>query len=316
MSDLLTQAVRGNRRDVFSRYGERPSYGVKERFVRYTLRTFSYFTVFVTLAIVFILVIDASEFFSQASFLEFITGREWLPFGEPKKLGVLPLLTGTVMIAVGSSLVSIPIGLGIAIFLTQYTSRRFQRFMGPVLEVLGGIPTVVYGFFALTTLTPLLKHLFTSIDTFNALSAAIVVGLATLPMVASLSADALQVVPSSIRNAGYALGMSKFHVVTRIMVPAAFSGIVASFLLAFARAVGETMAVSIAAGSTPSMSFDYLKSIQTMTAFIVQISMGDTAAGSIEYYTIYAIGISLFVLTFAFNFAATAIIRRFREVYQ
>jgi phosphate transport system permease protein len=149
MSDLLTQAVRGNRRDVFSRYGERPSYGVKERFVRYTLRTFSYFTVFVTLAIVFILVIDASEFFSRASFLEFITGREWLPFGEPKKLGVLPLLTGTVMIAVGSSLVSIPIGLGIAIFLTQYTSRRFQRFMGPVLEVLGGIPTVVYGFFAL-----------------------------------------------------------------------------------------------------------------------------------------------------------------------
>lgn len=316
MSDLLTQAIRTNRKDVFARYGQRPSYSVTERAIRYSLRTFAYFTVFVTIAIIIILLVDASEFFARVSFVRFFTETEWLPFGEPKKLGVLPLISGTIMIAFGASLVAIPLGLGSAVFLTQYTSKRFQRIMGPILEILGGIPTVVYGFFALTTLTPFLRVVFPSIEVFNALSAAIVVGIAILPMVASLSADALQVVPKAISNAGYALGMSKFHVVTRIMVPAAFSGIVASFLLAFARAVGETMAVTIAAGSTPSLAWDYLKSVQTMTAFIVQISMGDTAAGSIEYYTIYAIGITLFLLTFAFNFAATAIIRRFRDVYQ
>lgn len=316
MSDLLTKAVRGNRKDVFARYGERPSYSLTERGIRYTLRAFAYLTVFITVAIIAVLTVDAFQFFSRVSVLKFFGGTEWQPFGEPKKLGILPLISGTLMIAFGSALVSIPLGLGTAVFLTQFTSKRIQRLVMPVIEVLGGIPTVVYGYFALTTLTPFLQKFFPSIQIFNAMSASIVVGIAILPMVASLSADALSVVPASIRNAGYALGMSRFHVVIRIMIPAAMSGIVASFLLAFARAVGETMAVTIAAGSTPSLNWDYLAGIQTMTAFIVQISMGDTPAGSIEYYTIYAIGLTLFLMTFLFNFAATAIIRRFRDVYQ
>jgi phosphate transport system permease protein len=316
MSDLLTKAVRGDRKEVFARYGERPSYSLAERTIRYTLRTFAYLTVFITIAIIAVLAVDALQFFSRVSVLKFFGGTEWQPFGEPKKLGILPLVSGTLMIAFGSALVSIPLGLGTAVFLTQFTSKRVQRLVMPVIEVLGGIPTVVYGYFALTTLTPFLQKVFPSIQIFNALSASIVVGIAILPMVASLSADALTVVPASIRNAGYALGMSRFHVVIRIMIPAAMSGIIASFLLAFARAVGETMAVTIAAGSTPSLNWDYLAGIQTMTAFIVQISMGDTPAGSIEYYTIYAIGLTLFLMTFLFNFAATAIIRRFRDVYQ
>lgn len=316
MSDLLTKAVRGSRKEVFSRYGERPSYSLRERSVRYTLRIFAYLTVGVTFAIIGVLSVDALQFFSRVSFISFFTGTEWQPFGEPKKLGVLPLISGTLMIALGSALVSIPLGLGSAVFLTQFTSKRVQRIVMPLIEVLGGIPTVVYGYFALMTLTPALQKVFPSMEIFNALSASIVVGIAILPMVASLSADALTVVPVSIRNAGYAVGMSRFHVVLRIMIPAAFSGIVASFLLAFARAVGETMAVTIAAGSTPGLHWNYLESIQTMTAFIVQISMGDTPAGSIEYYTIYAIGLTLFLMTFLFNFAATAIIRRFRDVYQ
>jgi len=315
MSDLLTRAIRNERKTVFSRYGQRPSYSKTERFVRYSLRTSAYFTVGVTIAILAILLVDAFHFFGEVGIWRFVSESEWNPFGEPKHFGVWPLVSGTMMIAFGSSLVSIPLGLGSAIFLTQYTNRHIQAIVGPILEILGGIPTVVYGFFALVTLTPVLQKIIPNIEIFNATSASIVVGVAILPMVASLSADALNVVPGSIRNAGYALGMSRFHVITRIMIPAAFSGIVASFLLAFARAVGETMAVTIAAGATPRLGWDYMKSVQTMTAFIVQVALGDAPANSIEYYTIYAVGLALFVLTFLFNFAASFIIKRFREVY-
>ncbi len=316
MSDLLTQAVRNDRKSVFSRYGQRPSYSFFERFIRYSLRTAAYLTVAVTISIVMILLVDATHFFGDVSIAQFLTETEWNPFGEPKHFGIWPLVSGTMMIAVGSSIVAIPLGLGTAIYLTQFTNRKVQAFFGPVLEILGGVPTVVYGFFALVTLTPQLQKIFPDLQIFNALAASIVVGISILPMVASLSADALTVVPVSISNAGYALGMSRFHVVTRIMVPAAFSGIVASFLLAFARAVGETMAVTIAAGATPHLGWNYFKSLQTMTAFIVQIALGDAPAHSIEYYTIYAVGLTLFLLTFAFNVAASYIIKRFRDVYQ
>ncbi|MCB1170820.1 MAG: ABC transporter permease subunit, partial [Leptospiraceae bacterium] len=201
---------------------------------------------------------------------------------------------------------------------TQYAPALVREVATPVVEILGGIPTVVYGYFALVTVTPILKALFgqDTVEVFNALSASIVVGISILPMVSSLSADSLRVVPISIKNAGYALGMSKFHVITKIAIPAAFSGIIASFILAFARAVGETMAVTLAAGATPTTAWDFFHGIQTMTAFIVQISLGDASAGSIEYFTRYALGLTLFILTFGFNFIATRIVRRFREVYQ
>ncbi len=315
--NLLTRAVSsGDRRSVFARFGDRPSYSFKERFIRYSLRTLAYLTMAVTGAIIFVLVYDALNFFTQANILEFFIGTRWEPFGEPKKLGILPLLSGTLMIAFGSAFVALPLGFGTAVFLTQYAPPRVRAIVGPTVEILGGIPTVVYGYFALTAVTPFLKNFFPGIEVFNAMSASIVVGIGILPMVSSLSADALRAVPSSIKHAGYALGMRKIHVVTRVIVPAATSGIVASFMLAIARAIGETMAVTLAAGATPSVDWNYLESIQTMTAFIVQISLGDTPAGTIEYYTIYAIGLSLFVLTFAFNFAAARFVRKFREVYK
>jgi len=316
-TNLLTRAVTlGDRRAVFSRYGDRPSYSWKERTIRYILRSFAYLTVGITFLIVYVLIFDTVRFFSLAGIVEFFTGTRWEAFGEPKRLGILPLLSGTLMIAIGSSLVCIPLGFGTAVFLTQYASRTLQGILMPIIEILGGIPTVVYGFFALTSVTPLLAKIFPTIEVFNALSASIVVGIATLPMVSSLSAEALRAVPQSIRQAGYAVGLSKFHVVVKITIPGAISGIVASFMLAFARAVGETMAVSLAAGSTPNLDWNYLKAIQTMTAFIVQISLGDTPAGSIEYYTIYAIGFTLLVLTFIFNYLAYRFVRRFREVYK
>ena len=306
----------GGRKAVFARYGQRPSYGIGERSMRYMLRSLAYLTVGITFAILIILFVDAMQFFRQVSVIDFITGTHWEPFGAPKKLGVLRLLLGTLMVAIGSSVVAIPLGLGTAVYLTQYASPQIRNTVTPVVEVLGGIPTVVYGYFALTTVTPFLRNIFPTIEVFNALAASIVVGIAILPMISSLSVDALSAVPVSIRNAGYALGMRKFHVVTKIIIPAATSGIIASFILAFARAIGETMAVVLAAGSTPNMELDYLQGIQTMTAFIVQISLGDTPAGTIEYYTIYAIGLSLFLITFAFNILATRIVLRFREVYQ
>ncbi len=305
-----------DRRAIFTRYGKKPSYGPGERSIRYLLRSLAYLTILITAAIIVVLVVDAGEFFAKIGFGEFLLGLRWEPFGQPKRLGVSPLLAGTMMIATGAMIVAVPLGLGTAVYLTQYASNRTANTIGPIVEILGGVPTVVYGYFALTTVTPFLGNFFPSIQVFNALSASIVVGIGTLPMISSLSAEALRLVPPAIRNAGYALGMRKFHVVTRIMVPAAFSGIVASVLLAFARAVGETMAVTLAAGATPNLHFNYLEGIQTITAFIVQVSLGDTPAGSIEYYTIYALGLTLFLLTFLFNFIASRIVKKFREAYE
>ncbi len=313
---ILTQAIREDRKKIFSRFGNRPSSSTSEIIIRNFFRINAYLTMAVTIGIIGVLLVDGMEFFRRVSAWDFFTGTVWSPFGEPKQLGVLPLISGTLMIAFGSSLVSIPLGMGSAIFLTLYAPKWFREIATPIVEILGGIPTVVYGYFALDVITPALQKIWPEMGLFNALSASIVVGIGTLPMVSSLSAEAIRVVPKSIRNAGYALGMTKFHVVTRIVVPAALSGIVASFILAFSRAVGETMAVTLAAGSSPNMNWNYLESIQTMTAFIVQISLGDTPAGSIEYYTIYAIGLTLFVMTFSFNILALQIVRRFREVYR
>ena len=293
----------------------RPSFSFKEQAVRKFLRAVSFLGVGTSLAILLILFSESLEFFKLQSPWSFLTGTRWEPFGEPKHLGVLPLLIGTLQVALGSFLIAVPIGLAAAVYLTQYAQKGILDVMNPIIEILGGIPTVVYGYFALTTITPLLRVFLPSIEVFNALSASIVVGIAVLPLVSSLSIDAFQSIPSAIYNAAYAVGMRRFHVVTRVIMPAAASGVAASFILAFSRAIGETMAVTLAAGASPNMHLDYLKSIQTMTAFIVQISLGDTPAYSIEYYTIYAIGLTLFVLSFSFNYAAALLVRHFRNVY-
>jgi len=273
-------------------------------------------SVLTTIGIVVVLLSQSLGFFAEVSPIEFLTGTRWSPDLRPRSFGILPLVNGTLLIALGSSLIAIPVGLSIAIYLSEYATVRVRKIIKPVLEVLAGIPTVVYGYFGITFVTPLLRSVFPETGIFNAASAAIVVGIMILPMVSSLSEDALSSVPLRLRAAAYGLGATKFEVSTRVVVPAALSGITASFILAISRAIGETMAVTLAAGATPRMTLSLLESIQTMTAYIVQVSLGDTPYGSLEYKTIFAVGLVLFLITLAMNLLSQRITKRFREVYE
>jgi phosphate transport system permease protein len=273
-------------------------------------------SVVVTVAIVLVLVTEAGAFLRSVKVWEFLFGTRWTPLLEPRSFGVLPLLGGTFLIVIGSSLVGIPVGLASAVYLSEYASERVRGCVKPILEILAGIPTVVYGYFALTLVTPLIRTVLPNTNIFNAASASIVVGIMVLPMVISLCDDALRAVPTSLRQGAYAVGATHLEVSTRVVVPAALSGVMASFVLALSRAVGETMAVTIAAGATPKLTLNPFESIQTMTAYIVQVSLGDTPAGTIEYQTIFAVGMLLFVITLTANIAAHRILRRFREVYE
>ncbi|WP_230137114.1 phosphate ABC transporter permease subunit PstC, partial [Peribacillus frigoritolerans] len=247
--------------------------------------------------------------------VEFFTEAKWLPFASAPSYGIMPLIVGTLKITVIAAVVAVPVGLATAIFLSEYASEKTRRIIKPILEVLAGIPTIVYGFFALTFVTPVLRDLFPSLDMFNALSPGIVVGIMIMPMIASLSEDALVSVPKSIREGAYALGATKLETTIKVVLPAAISGIVASIVLALSRAIGETMIVSVAGGSTPNMSMDVTSSIQTMTAYIVQVSSGDAGYGTTIYYSIYAVGMTLFVFTLVMNLLAQFISRKFREEY-
>ncbi len=273
-------------------------------------------SVLVTAGIVVVLVREAMTFFRTVPVLEFLLGTRWAPLLEPRAFGVLPLVGGTMLVVVGAGLIGIPVGLASAIYLSEYAGMKTRSVVKPVLEILAGIPTVVYGYFALTFITPLLRAVVPGTNIFNAASASIVVGVMILPMVASLCDDALRAVPDSLRQGAYAVGATPFEVSTRVVVPGALSGIVASFVLALSRAVGETMAVTIAAGATPRLTGNPLESIQTMTAYIVQVSLGDTPAGTVEYQTIFAVGLLLFTITLVANLVAVRILRRFREAYE
>lgn len=261
---------------------------------------------------------ESLGFFVEVSPLEFLFGTKWAPLLEPRHFGVLPLVCGTFLIVAGSALIAIPVGLGSAIYLAEYASERTRNVIKPTLEILAGIPTVVYGYLALTLVTPILRFIFgtDSTNVFNAASGAVVVGIMILPMVTSLCDDALRAVPDSLRHGASALGATKSEVSTRVVVPGALSGIIASFVLALSRAIGETMAVTLAAGATPNLTLNPLESIQTMTAYIVQVSMGDTPAGGVAYKTIFAVGALLFVITLTMNLVAARVLRRFREVYE
>lgn len=272
-------------------------------------------SILTTVGIVLVLSTEALQFFRTVSIWEFLTGTQWTPLFSPPHFGVLPLVTGTLLITVGAALVALPLGLMSAIYLTEYAPERVRRTIKPVLEILAGVPTVVYGYFALTFITPILRRIFPQTEIFNAASAAIAMGIMILPMVSSMAEDAMISVPSSLRHAAYALGATRLEVATRVVVPAAMSGIVAAFMLAISRAVGETMIVTIAAGGTPKITLNPLEGVQTMTAYIAAISQGDTPHGSIGYYTIFAVGAALFVLTLALNLVARYISRRYREVY-
>ncbi len=278
-------------------------------------------SVLTTIGIVLTLLLDAIEFFSAIDPLSFLTGTRWSPTNEPAAFGVIPLISGTLVITIGSALIALPIGLLTAIYLSEFASERRRAILKPALEVLAGVPTVIYGYFALVYITPALD-VFLPISTFNALSASIVVGIMIIPMVSSISEDAMHAVPDDLRQAGYGLGATKFTVSTNIVVPAALSGIFSSFILALSRAIGETMAVTIAAGQTPRLveltdpAGVFLDSLQTMTAAMVQIGASDVTGQSIEYKSLFAVGLVLFVMTLVMNVASEWIASRYREVYR
>ena len=273
-------------------------------------------SVVTTIVVICILAFETYGFFVEIPIADFLFGTEWTPLLQPKSYGILPLLCGTLMIVVGSSIVALPVGIASAVYLSEYASDRVRNIVKPVLEILAGIPTVVYGFFALTFITPMLQNIFESTHVFNAASAAIVVGIMVLPMVASMCDDALQSVPDSLREGAYSLGATSFEVTIRIVLPAALSGIFASFVLAISRAIGETMAVTLAAGATPNFTLNPLESIQTMTAYIVQVSLGDTPAGTLTYKTLFAVAAVLFTLTLFLNLTASSVMHRFKETYE
>lgn len=267
-------------------------------------------SILVTIAIVVVLVWESSAFLQNVPLNDFLFGKRWAPLFEPASFGVLPLLAGTFLVSGIACLIAVPFGLGIAIYLAEYASRGQRRWMKPTLELLAGIPSVVFGYFAVTVITPVIMSWWPDAEMFNALSAGLVVGVMALPLVASLSDDAITAVPQSLKDGGYAMGATKFEVITELVLPTAASGIVASFILALARAIGETMAVTMAAGSSPNLSLNPLQSVQTMTAFIAQTSMGDTPHGSIGYQSIFMVGLLLLTITMFVNALASRVSQR------
>jgi phosphate transport system permease protein len=289
----------------------------KEAAIHAALLVCALLSILTTASIIWVLVSESVSFFAEVSPIEYLFGTRWTPQLEPRSFGVLPLICGTFLVAGGALLLAVPIGLATAIFLSEYAPPWFRQVAKPVLEVLAGVPTVVYGFFALMFITPyVLKPLFSHTETFNAASAAIVVGIMIIPTICSLCDDAFRAVPRDLREGAYALAATKLEVSTRVVLPGAMSGVVAAVLLALARAIGETMAVTLAAGMTPKLTLNPLVSIQTMTSYIANVSLGDTPAGTIEYQTIFAVGITLFLITLSVNLLAQRVMRRFREAYE
>jgi phosphate transport system permease protein len=286
-----------------------------ENLIEYFLKASALLTVLTTAGILYVLASHAFSFFAEVSIIEFLTEKEWTPLFTTKKFGIMPLLAGTMLttaIAVGFAL---PLGLIIAIYLSQYASDKTRRTLKPALEVLAAVPTVVYGFFALMTVTPFLQQFIPGLSGFNSLSAGLVMGIMIIPMISSISEDAMFAVPKSLREASYAMGGTRFQTAFKVVIPAAFSGIVVSAILAVARAIGETMIVAIAAGQQPNLTLDPTVPVSTITAYIVQVSLGDVQHGSIEYKTIYAAGITLFLLTFTLNSISFRLRRKFQEKY-
>jgi phosphate transport system permease protein len=295
-------------------HARRRRYG--EDVVKVLLGICALISVATTVGIVVALFVPAFEFFGEVSIVDFFTGTEWAPLFEPARFGVLPLIGGTLVVTGIASIVAMPLGLGAAIYLSEYAGQRTRGILKPALEILAGIPTIVFGYFALTFMTPLLRDLGIQVDIFNPLSAGLVMGVMLMPIVASLSEDAMAAVPRDLRDGAYALGSTKVQVATRVVVPAAVSGIVASFVLAISRAIGETMIVLIAMGQQARLTFDPREAAEAMTAFIAATGAGDVPTGSIEYKTIFAVGATLFVLTLVMNVVAIRLVRKYREVYE
>ncbi len=287
----------------------------QENVVRVLLFGAAALSLLTTFGIALALFSEAVQFFQRVSLFEFLGSTEWTPLFEQQRFGIWALVSATVTTSLIAMLIAVPLGLLAAVYLSEFASRRARELLKPLLEILAGVPTVVYGFFALLVVTPFLKNFIPGLSTYNALSAGLIMGIMILPLVASLSEDAMSSVPAALREGAYGLGSTRFEVAVKVVFPAALSGIVASVILGLSRAVGETMIVAIAAGQNPNFSFNPTESMATMTSYIVQVSLGDTPAGSLAYQTIFAVGATLFVLTFTMNAFSQWFVRKFREVY-
>ncbi|MCM8819386.1 MAG: phosphate ABC transporter permease subunit PstC [Candidatus Omnitrophica bacterium] len=289
---------------------------IKEFLIEKLLFVFSILSIFTTLGIILILSFETFEFFKQVPIIKFLTDAQWTPLFTNKHFGILPLLCGTFLTTLIAISVALPVGLISAIYLSEYASLKVRNTFKPIMEILAAIPTVVYGYFALLFITPLLKKIIPSLSGFNALSSGFVMGIMIIPLISSLSEDAMRAVPFGLREGAYALGSSRLQVALTVVLPAALSGIISAFILAISRAIGETMIVAIAAGQQPRLTLNPLVPIETITAYIVQVSLGDTPYGTLEYRTIFACGMTLFILTFILNIFSYKLKKRFTEIYE
>lgn len=289
---------------------------LKERLIRGIFFVCACFAIVITVSTIFIFAAGSTPFFEKIALFEFLFTIRWSPLIEPFSYGALPLIGGTLLTTGIALLVALPLGLLGAVYLSEYASPNVRRALKPIMELLAGIPSVVFGYFALLYVTPLLRNIFPEIQFWNALSAGLVLGIAILPLVSSLSEDIIYAVPRSLREASYALGATRFETVRRVVLPAAFSGITAAFILGMSRAIGETMIVAIAAGQTPVWPPDLLKPVMTLTAYIVNVAMGDAEAGAFIWSTIFAVGALLFMMTLILNTISYFIVQRFREQYE
>jgi phosphate transport system permease protein len=289
---------------------------LKEQIIEKSLFSSALITIAVTVGIILVLSIEAVNFFSEVSIVDFFTDSQWTPLFTEKHFGILPLLSGTLLTSLIAIIVALPIGLSISIYLSEYAPKSFRKTIKPLLELLAAVPTVVYGFFALIVVTPILQDIIPGLSGFNSLSAGIVMGIMIIPFVSSISEDALHAVPNSLREASFGMGATKLQTAFKVIVPAASSGIIVSIILAISRAIGETMIVAIAAGQQPRLTFDPTVPVETITAYIVQVSLGDVQHGSLEYRTIFAAGITLFAFTFLLNTISYRIRKKYQEKYE
>jgi phosphate transport system permease protein len=296
--------------------GRRRALRIRETLIHGALLGSSLVSILTTIGIIAVLIFETIAFFREVSLWDFLTDTQWTPLFADKHFGILVLASATFLTALLALAVAVPVGLLAAIYLSEYAPDRVRQILKPMLEMLAGVPTVVYGYFALLFVTPLLQRFIPSLSGFNALSAGLVMGIMIVPLVASLSEDAIYAVPQTLRDGSYAMGASRAQTVTRVVVPAALSGIVASFILAVSRAIGETMIVAIAAGQSPNLTLNPLVPVATMTAYIVQVSLGDVPTGTLEFKTIFAVGMTLFLMTLALNLLSYRIVTRFRQKYE
>jgi phosphate transport system permease protein len=288
---------------------------LRERFIEFLLFLAAFSSVAITVAIVVILVRESLGFFEHVSLVDFLTDTQWTPLFDDAHYGIMPLVSGTLVTATVALSVAIPLGTIIAIYLSEFAPHRVREIIKPVLELLDGIPTVVYGFFALLFVTPLLQYFLPDLPGFNMLSAGLVMGVMIIPYVSSISEDAMRAVPMHIREGSYAMGATRFQTALRVVTPAAFSGIAAAYILGISRAIGETMVVAVAAGMQPNLTWNPMEPAATITTYIVQVSLGDLPHGSLGYQTIFAAGLVLLLMTLFFNIAGHLLRKRFREVY-